>query len=448
MGKLHTRTVKLKLRVVAQDRKASWKRLRQLARDTWRAANWIASGQHMNDQLMRRLYARRKLDPTDMDAVAAAEEEFRAVFGTKRQATTERDIKEHFPDLPPCVTNRLNNDVVSSYNQEKKSLLAGERSLRTYRKGTPVPTTKGSIRFANSDGTHAVTWKLGRKEQLDFEVYYGRDKAGNQKTISRILDGENDYSAPSIQLNDKGLFLLLPVKEPERELELDPDLAVGVDLGMSVVAFAALSEGPARGRFGFGADLLKVRTQMQSRRRRYQRSVVSARGGHGRQRKLKALDRLKKQEAEFRRSYNHMISRRVVDFAMKQRAGTIKLELLEGFGTDEGHAFALRNWSYFDLQKDIEYKAKRLGIAVKHVDPYHTSQTCSACGHYEPGQRTSQERFVCKACGEEANADHNAALNIARSETYVTSKEQCAAYKEAASGRDNRSTTAGPTAEG
>ena len=34
----------------------------------------------------------------------------------------------------------------------------------------------------------------------------------------------------------------------------------------------------------------------------------------------------------------------------------------------------------------IDYKAKKENIKVIFVDPYHTSQTCSACGHYEEGQ--------------------------------------------------------------
>lgn len=77
----------------------------------------------------------------------------------------------------------------------------------------------------------------------------------------------------------------------------------------------------------------------------------------------------------------------------------------------------------------IEYKAKREGIVVKYVDPYHTSQTCSECGNYEEGQRETQEKFICKSCGFSANADYNASRNIAMSTKYISSKEESDYYK-------------------
>lgn len=433
MAKYHIRTIKLKLNVINEDRKSAWKRVRQISNDAWRAANLIASGQYLNDQLVRRIYARKKIDSKDEKSVQKVEEDFKDFFGTKRQATTERDIKEAYPDLPPCVTNPLNQVVVSSYGKEKRDMLSGQRSLRSYRKGMPVVTTKVSIEFSETDeGKHHVTWKLGRKERINLEIYYGRDKANHKLTMQRILEGKDDYSAPQIQLKDRDLFLLLPVKEPEKNLELDPELAVGVDLGLAVPAYVALSKGPARRAIGSKDDLLRTRMQMQSRTRRLQRSVKSAQGGRGREKKIKGLSRIKEKEKNFVKSYNHYVSKEVVDLAIKNRAATIKMEMLEGFGADEKKAFVLRNWSYFELQTMIKYKAERVGIKVVSVDPYHTSQTCSSCGHYESGQRKSQTEFVCAnaKCGEKINADYNAALNIARSDKIVTKKEQCEYYKQ------------------
>ena len=46
------------------------------------------------------------------------------------------------------------------------------------------------------------------------------------------------------------------------------------------------------------------------------------------------------------------------------------------------------------------------------VDPRHTSQMCSACGHIDRESRLDQATFRCTACGFELNADHNAAKNI------------------------------------
>ena len=50
---------------------------------------------------------------------------------------------------------------------------------------------------------------------------------------------------------------------------------------------------------------------------------------------------------------------------------------------------------------------------VEKVNPAYTSQTCCVCGHCAPENRESQAVFRCTACGRQANADVNAAVNIA-----------------------------------
>ena len=50
---------------------------------------------------------------------------------------------------------------------------------------------------------------------------------------------------------------------------------------------------------------------------------------------------------------------------------------------------------------------------VERVNPAYTSQTCNACKHVAGESRESQAVFRCVACGHQANADVNAACNIA-----------------------------------
>jgi transposase len=60
---------------------------------------------------------------------------------------------------------------------------------------------------------------------------------------------------------------------------------------------------------------------------------------------------------------------------------------------------------------------KRLGQKapgrVEKVNPAFTSQRCSMCGHRAGENRKSQAIFACAACRYTANADVNAARNIA-----------------------------------
>jgi putative transposase len=61
----------------------------------------------------------------------------------------------------------------------------------------------------------------------------------------------------------------------------------------------------------------------------------------------------------------------------------------------------------------ITYKAESAGRAVIAVDPRNTSRTCAHCGHVSAGNRRGAV-FKCQACGHEAHADTNAAINILR----------------------------------
>ncbi len=65
-----------------------------------------------------------------------------------------------------------------------------------------------------------------------------------------------------------------------------------------------------------------------------------------------------------------------------------------------------------EFRRQLEYKLSWLGGRLVLVDPKHTSQRCSACGHVDAASRTSQAAFRCTACGHCDNADVNAAKNI------------------------------------
>lgn len=58
------------------------------------------------------------------------------------------------------------------------------------------------------------------------------------------------------------------------------------------------------------------------------------------------------------------------------------------------------------------YKAAWQGKIFVKVNPKHSSQTCSSCGHVDKNNRKSQAIFECTSCGYQGNADVNAAKNI------------------------------------
>ncbi len=60
------------------------------------------------------------------------------------------------------------------------------------------------------------------------------------------------------------------------------------------------------------------------------------------------------------------------------------------------------------------YKALRQGKLVITVPPAYSSQECAVCTFTSPDNRRTQAEFVCQRCGHTDNADHNAAVVIAK----------------------------------
>ena len=273
-----------------------------------------------------------------------------------------------------------------------------------------------------------------------FKINLGQGKNRNElkTTLLKVYSGEYQYCGSSIMISKNKIILNLSMKIPKIETELDENTVCGVDLGIAVPAMCALNNDMyKRLAIGSADDFLRVRTKHQEQRRRLQKSLKNSNGGHGRKKKLKPLDRMDKAEAHFVETYCHMVSKRVVEFAVKNRAKYINIENLNGYDSIE---FILRNWSFYKLQQYITYKAERYGIRVRKVNPCFTSQICSVCGNWEPDQRKTQATFECanEECASHDkykygfNADFNAARNIAMSTLFMETGEITEKKKEEA----------------
>ena len=73
-----------------------------------------------------------------------------------------------------------------------------------------------------------------------------------------------------------------------------------------------------------------------------------------------------------------------------------------------------------EFRRQLSYKCEWYGSRLVTVPAAYTSQRCSRCGHAEKANRPSQARFSCTRCNFQANADHNAALNILAAGTAAT----------------------------
>ena len=222
-------------------------------------------------------------------------------------------------------------------------------------------------------------------------------------------------------------YLLLVLNIPKEQHTLNKKVVVGVDLGINVPAYVATNCTEERLAIGDREHFLNARRAFHRRYHSFQKLKGTA-GGRGRKKKLEPLERLREKERNWVHTQNHLISRDVIKFALHTKAATIQMEDLSGYGKDENgnveddKKFLLGNWSYYELQNMIKYKAAKVGMKVNFVAPNYTSQTCSWCG--ERGLRDSTsftcQNPKCKQYGKiDIHADYNAARNIARSNKIV-----------------------------
>jgi putative transposase len=201
---------------------------------------------------------------------------------------------------------------------------------------------------------------------------------------------------------DGKFYLLATVDFPEPP-PLEVKDFVGVDLG--IVQLATTDDGTAFS--GQGTD--RVRKRSARARQTYQR-----RGTRNSRRRLRKLAR---KQGRFQRDQNHCIAKRLVAKALREGKG-LAVEELTGIRNRLEPTFhhrqrsRLGNWSFHQLRAFLTYKARLAGVPLVAVDPRHTSQTCSRCGHCERGNRRSQAKFVCRRCHHTSNADQNGACNL------------------------------------
>ncbi len=115
----------------------------------------------------------------------------------------------------------------------------------------------------------------------------------------------------------------------------------------------------------------------------------------------------------------HNVSKQIVMNA-KESKQAIVMENLKGIrklyrrGNGQGKEYRsrLNGWSFYELQRQIEYKARWEGIPVFYVRARGTSAKCAMCG--SAIAECTERKVYCPRCNRIVDRDENAALNIVR----------------------------------
>ena len=207
---------------------------------------------------------------------------------------------------------------------------------------------------------------------------------------------------------------------------------MGIDIGLKCPAVSFDTNGKIRF-FGNGRFNRYMRRKFFDKRKKLQRN-----------KKYRVIKRIKNKESRIMKDINHKISRQIVNEAIAQDIKIIKLEDIKNIrknitkrttrtsrkniksknyrkyqdSSRKNNRF-VNSWSFGQLQKFIEYKAKKAGILVLFVRPEYTSKECPICHALN---ETKDRKYICK-CGFHKHRDVVGAMNICVSAKIVGNRQ-------------------------
>ena len=328
---------------------------------------------------------------------------------------TYYDLRAQFPDLPAqlvCAARVKATEAVKSALTwaKKREHAYPKRVAKAKAKGWKIPV------FKPVHCPHSVM-TLIRYDHRSHWVKWDTNTCSLATVVGRILlpftipassQRYAGYRPCSADLcYRKGRFTLHIVVDVPDPIVAPNDTIVGVDLGINRPAVN--SE-----RHFLGEKCWKEQERRYFRLRR----KLQARGTTSAKRHLK---RLSGKQLRQRRDHDHVLSKRIVHSTPP--GATIVFENLthiretSKIGRGKGnknveHKRKLHSWTFAQLFAFVDYKAQERGVHVERIDPRHTSQTCSWCGHQARNNRRSQSIFhgsflwVRDQCGPQCRLHH------------------------------------------
>lgn len=322
----------------------------------------------------------------------------------KENKSLKLTSKDVFVSLPSTLRCQAIRDAKSVYHKYTKNVNKAEWIKPKYpdKKVKPivVPVLKKPVAIWNNQNYSVSETSIAFPVLIDGECH--------RISISALIptdmyDSLSTHKLGTLRITNKSGKYIAQVAV-EQELEQSTDTGImGVDLGLKCPAVCATDTGKVKF-IGNGRKNKFIRRRFSSKRKKL-----------GKRKKLNAIRKLSNKEQRIMRDIDHKLSRQIVNFAINNNIGTIRLETLANIRkttrTSRKNNHTLHNWSFYRLAQYIEYKAALAGITVEYVNPAYTSQCCPVCGaHHHADDR----KYEC-SCGYHGHRDIVGAINICKS---------------------------------
>jgi hypothetical protein len=341
-----------------EEKKEALDKLYQWQNRCFRAANLIVTHLYVQEMIREFFY----LSEGIKHKLADEKKDEQGILNRSRTNTTYRVVSDRFKgEIPTNILSNLNQALISSFKKNRPEYWSGERSLKNFRRDMAFPfDLEGMSGLHYNEEKKAFCFRLF---QIPFKTYLGRDLTDKRKLLEQVVKGGTKLCTSHIKLKDGKIFLLAVFEIEKESHELRPEIIAEASLSLEYPIVVKI--GKARLTIGTKEEFLYRRLAIQAALKRTKIGATYSRSGKGIKRKLKAVDRLRQSEGRYVNNRLHVYSRRLIDFCVKHRAGTlILLNQEEKTVIAKEEEFVLRNWSYCDLMTKIKYKAEKCGVEL------------------------------------------------------------------------------------
>lgn len=213
-----------------------------------------------------------------------------------------------------------------------------------------------------------------------------------------ILEKTKNAKLGNITITDDKLIISYSKDIPEQK----PDIFIGIDRNLDNITTCDSKENYVTHDLSEASKIISSYNAVKSKFRRNDSRI-----------KKKIFQKYGKLQKNRIHNILHCTSKKITS----QNSGII-MEDLKGIrklyrkGNGQGRKYRrrLNSWSFYELQRQIEYKARWLGLPVKYVKPGGTSSKCAMCGSRLVPEE--HRKMFCLTCERSVDRDINAAHNI------------------------------------
>ena len=331
----------------------------------------------ISNRIMSYLYANKQQEFIMQDNGDSIKTE-NELYGKSLKGYLYDKMKDELPSLYTANIGQLRSFIENQFSKDiKKGLLKGSVSLTNFKRDMPIYLHNKSYQFIETDkGIGVVISLFSREKRKSLGMKTGqisflipRLNKYQKAIINQIISNEYKQGAANLIYDTKKKKWMIAVSFSFKPKECTGQNTLIVRLGTDVLLRLRVIDGKTKtlqkmdkyDDFVPGLEELQsVQKKMFAMRQSYGNAtrIASANNyGKGYKKRAAKILELGKKESRFRDTFNHKISRYVVEIAKRYDCGLIELE---DFSKTENAAF--ENWAYYDLESKITYKAEEEGI--------------------------------------------------------------------------------------